>query len=163
MLNLLKKFFDTRSPAQVTAFGFALVALAGIADYSTGFELSFSIFYLVPVVLVTWYARKSVAVFICCVSALVWFGIELAAIHRYSSELILIWNAVVRLGFFLITMLLVGKLRAFLDSQQTLAMTDALTGLWNARAFKELSMKLVQLAARYDHTIVLGYIDLGKL
>ncbi len=160
MLNLLEKFFDTRSSAQVTAFGFALVAVAGIADYLTGFELSFSIFYLVPIVLVTWYAGKSVSVFICCVSALVWFGIEHAASHRYSSELVLIWNALVRLGFFLTTMLLVSKLRAFLDSQQTLAMTDALTGLWNVRAFKELSTKLVQLAARHDHPIVLGYIDL---
>jgi hypothetical protein len=111
MLNALDGFLNKRSPTQISALGLLLVALVGIADHLTGYELSFSIFYLVPIVLVMWYGWLGVAFFICCISAIVWFVVEQVAGYDYSSSLILVWNAIVRFGFFLTTMLLLNKLK----------------------------------------------------
>lgn len=162
MLDVLDRFLGKKSPAQVSFLGFILMALVGIADHLTGYELSFSIFYLVPIVLVTWYAWVWAAFFICCFSALVWFAIEYTADHHYSNDLIVVWNAIVRFGFFLTTMLLLDKLKAFVKHQQTLATIDGLTGLLNTRAFKEVCQTLLQLALRHNHPVVLSYIDLDN-
>lgn len=162
MLEVLDRFLNKKSPAQVTLFSFILMALVGIADHLTGYELSFSIFYLVPIVLVTWYAEVWAAFFICCFSAVVWFVVEYIAYYRYSNDLIIVWNAIVRFGFFVTTMLLLNKLKIFLKHQQTLATTDGLTGLLNARAFKEFCQTLLQLAIRHNHPVAFGYIDLDN-
>ncbi len=65
MLNALKKYLDGRSSAQVIAFGLVLVASVGTLDHLTGYEFSFSIFYLLPIAIVAWYTQKWVGFFFC--------------------------------------------------------------------------------------------------
>lgn len=160
MLSACKRFLDGRSPAQVTTLGFAVVALVGMLDHVTGYELAFSIFYLAPIALVTWYTPQWIGFLVCGVCAMVWLVVDYTSGHPYSNGFIPFWNAGVRLGFFVVTSYLLFGLKSHLKHEQTLATTDGLTGLLNARAFKDVSHRLLVLAARYHHPTVLGYVDL---
>ena len=66
------------------------------------------------------------------------------------------------LSFFVITATLLAELKKRLAIEKKMATTDGLTGLLNARAFKECSGTLLELATRYGHHAVLGYIDLDN-
>jgi signal transduction histidine kinase len=94
----------------VTTVALVLVATIGCADYLTGLEVSFSIFYLLPIIFVTWFVGPRPGYLLSVLSAIAWLANDhwLVA-HAYSHPLIPYWNAGVRLGFFsLVTLILSG-------------------------------------------------------
>jgi signal transduction histidine kinase len=95
----------------VLAGAVALVWVVGLADYLTGVELSFSIFYLIPVSLAAWFLGRGPGLFVSLVSAATWFANDsLFREHPYSHSLIPYWNALARLGMFLIVTLILAQL-----------------------------------------------------
>ncbi len=159
MLTASKRFLERRSQWEIIALGLALLALVGAEDFLSGYELSFSIFYLVPVVLVTWFASQTAGFLFCGASAVVWFLVDRSTGHPYSNQLFPVWNASVRLGFFSVTTHLLGELKANLKRQETRATTDGLTGVLNARAFGEISDRMLKAAARHSRPVALAYLD----
>lgn len=160
LLTVLDKSLSGRSPAALAVLGFALIGLVGTMDFFTGYELSFSIFYLLPIVLVTWFANQRTGFVLCGSSAVVWILVDYASGHTYSYWMIPVWNAAVRLGFFVITTYLLGELKTHLRKEESLSRTDSLTQVLNSRAFTEASHPILQLAARHHHSTVLGFIDI---
>ncbi len=47
------------SQGLIVSMGIALGLIIGFADYITGKEISFSIFYLLPILLVTWFHYRT--------------------------------------------------------------------------------------------------------
>lgn len=91
-----------RAPIFIWIAG-AVAALAfGAIDYLTGPELSFSIFYLLPITLVCWFAGRRYGMWAALVSSAIWLAADLAADTTFSNPLVPVWNASVRLGFFII-------------------------------------------------------------
>ncbi len=162
MWSWLTRLLAGRSTVQLIATGFALSGLIGAIDYLTGFELSLSILYLIPVGLVSWYGPRWAGFLICGVSALMWLAADSAAGHPYSRWVMPIENAAVRLGFFLVTTHLLDTLRARLRREEILARTDGLTQVLNARAFTGVSERLLRLAERHRHPVALAYIDVDN-
>lgn len=162
MVQKLEILIASSSPTQVIALGLLTVGLIGVMDHITGFEMAFSIFYLIPVVFVTWFSRQWTGYLICGISAAVWLITDLTSGHAYSFWLIPVWNTVVRLVFFLVAAYLLGQLKQHLKQEELLARTDDLTQVLNTRAFNELTTRMLQLAARHHHPVVLGYIDLDN-
>lgn len=162
MLVTIMKYFDRRSPVQLFVTGLLLLAGVAALDLATGYELSFSIFYLLPIVLITWYLRTGTGYAFCVAAALIWLLVDSISNHPYSNGLIPIWNTGVRLCFFLVTTSLLAELKIHLEHERNMAKTDGLTGLFNARAFKELSASFLELAARHRHSVALGYIDVDN-
>lgn len=160
LLTVLNKFLSGRSSAALAVFGFALVGLVGTIDFITGYELSFSIFYLLPIAFVTWFANRRIGFVLSGSSAVVWVLVDSASGHTYSHRMIPVWNAAVRLGFFIITTYLLGELKTQLRKEESLSRTDSLTQILNSRAFTEASHTILQLAARHYHSTVLGYLDI---
>lgn len=158
----LDSFLSRRSPLQIWMIGMGLVACVGGGDYLTGFELSFSIFYVVPVALVTWYVSTRAGYLACFFSAMVWFGADHISGHSYSYTFIPFWNATVRLLFFFLAARMIGGMKTFLSREQHLARTDDLTRIFNARAFKSETRRLLTLAGRHHRSLSLGYIDLDN-
>lgn len=107
---ILDRFLD-RHPARVTALGLVLMAVVAVLDYLTGLELSFSIFYLLPVVFVTWHSQQRTGYLFCVVGAMLWLLVDYSSNHTYSNELIPIWNMSVRLSFFLLMTYLLSELQ----------------------------------------------------
>ncbi len=139
-----------------------LVVSLGLIDYLTGPEIAFSIFYLFPILLVTWFVGRSVGIVISIVSAVVWLLADLLAGHIYSHQIIPYWNMSMRFGFFCITVLIMSKLKYSLEQERNLARTDPLTQVPNSRHFMELANIEINRADRYRHPFTLAYLDLDN-
>jgi signal transduction histidine kinase len=90
----------------------ALLALIGTIDYLTGFEMYFSVFYLLGVGVATWFVGKWFGFVMSVLSVLVWLGGDLAAGAHYSKPWIIAWNALILTVFYIIVVGLLSNLRA---------------------------------------------------
>lgn len=159
-VDALDGYLNRRSRFTILVLAVSVVGVVEAADYLTGFEVSLSLFYLVPVALAAWYAGVGAGVAIAALSCVGWYLADIAAGDHYSVPGIAIWNALVRLGIFLITGLLLSALRESLRAQQLLARTDSLTGLHGRRAFEERLSHDLTLARRHRAALSLAFIDL---
>ena len=103
---------DRLSSRQWLGFGFAsMVGLAGV-DYATGAELSFSLFYLIPISLIAWFVGRQAGIAASCAGAALWLVADVLSDQGYTHAAIPYWNALVRLGFFLVVTHILCALRA---------------------------------------------------
>ena len=139
-----------------------IVAGLGVIDYLTGFELSFAIFYVLPVLICAWNRGflKAAALAVC--AAAVWQLSNLAAGQRYEYALIPIWNAFTRLGFFLLLSYLLSALKGRLQAEEAGARRDPLTGLLNRRALYEILTAEISRAQRFRHPLHVALIDVDN-
>lgn len=79
-----------------------LIVVVGYTDLLSGDELSFSIFYLLPIAYATWFIGGKAGLCASVVGAAVWFSVDTALRTNYSRVFIPIWNMGVRLVFFCI-------------------------------------------------------------
>jgi diguanylate cyclase (GGDEF)-like protein len=160
LLKALDRRLGALERAAVLPLAFVGVVLVGALDYLGGYEVAFSVFYLGPVAMAAWYSGRRAGILIAVASCASWYAADVGAGHVYSHPAIPMWNALVRLGFFLVTGLLLAALRASLDFQRHLARTDGLTGLYVRRAFEERLQHDLALAERRRSAISLAFIDL---
>ena len=160
MLLKLDQFLSHRSPIWVAATSLSFLAVVGVVDLATGYELSSSIFYAIPVAIGAWYAGKRIGLASSAIAAVTRFAVDHFSGTRYSHVAIPLWNALVRLGFFITIALLLDRLRVAHQQQRDLAQQDGLTGLMNARAFRQRCESVFELASRHGRPLALGYIDL---
>jgi len=146
--------------AAVVAASFGTLVIFGVLDYLTGFEISFAVFYLVPVTIAAWFAGRRWGFVFACASSLSWYFAETAFGYAYSHALVPVWNAFVRLVFFGVIALLLAALRGHLKAESRLAKTDPLTGLANLRYFLEQLEHDLALAERTGDPLALAYVDL---
>ena len=92
--------------------GLVALAVIGLVDYLTGFEIMFSVFYLLVVGLATWYVGRGFGLLMAVLSIVVWIGGDLAAGAHYSHAGIAVWNALILLVLYLIVVLLLSALRS---------------------------------------------------
>ena len=140
---------------------FSLV-LVGLADHFTSPEIAFSLFYLIPVYLSAWNSGRRAGLIIAFASAALWFAIDSIANVAKFNLWINIWNAVTRLGFFIVVAILLDLLRVNMDKLQRLAGEDGLTTLMNRRFFYETLERELQRCRRFGHSFGLVYIDLDN-
>ncbi len=149
-------------PLLMLSIALLLLILITLADYGTGSEISFSIFYLAPVALAGWYLGSGIAAVLSLLAASAWLGAELLGGRIYSSLFIPLWNTAVGCGFFLITGYLLARVRDDLTLLRRLAETDGLTGLAVSRIFYARVEQEIARAHRYRHPLTLAYLDLDN-
>jgi len=159
---MIEKFLSHQSKSFVTALGIIIVFIVGLIDYSTGPEIAFSIFYLLPISITAWYAGRRSGIAISFLSGVIWLAADIIDSHRYSNDLIQYWNASVRLGIFLVVAFLVSKMNEILQHEKTLARTDGLTGAVNGRYFYELLEAERRRAERYRRPFTVAYLDIDN-
>lgn len=98
-----------------TGVGFGLILVIGLADYLTGIELSFFLFYLLPISLVSWFVGARAGVVSAVFSIIVWFAADQLGGHSYSHPAIPYWNAAVRLVVFITVTMLLAKISSMLE------------------------------------------------
>ena len=155
ILEKLNKLF-------VIAIGFALICLLGIIDFLTGYNLAFSVFYLIPVVLVTWRTDQRLGLVLSLVSALVWLISDVMARTENLHFFIYAWNTIIRFSFFVIVVLLLSILKSTLEHEKKLSRTDYLTGAFNSRVFYNLLQMEINRSQRYKNIFTIAYIDLDN-
>jgi signal transduction histidine kinase len=95
----------------ITIAGLILIILLGALDYVTGSQISFSIFYLLPISLVTWLTDRQGGIIAATISAITWLIADLTTHIVYTHPLIPYWNAAVRLFVFLAIVYLESALK----------------------------------------------------
>jgi len=158
----LMEYFSKKSKITLINTGIVSVLFLGIIDYVTGYEFSFSIFYLIPLIFVTWFVGLSSAVVISVICAVVWSVADVASGRTYVYPILIFWNGFMRLGFFLITVYILEGFKKAFERQKELARIDYITGVANARYFYERTSAEINRSERYKHSISLAYMDIDN-
>lgn len=95
-----------------------LTGILWLIDYHTGLEISFSMVYIVPVAIASWYGGVGVGAGIAMSSALVWVLGELAGGRAYSHPLVAMWNTGLRGAMFLVIVWTLTSLRQALARER---------------------------------------------
>ena len=125
-------------PGQTLQLGCLLLTLLlGSLDLKTGYEMSFSVFYLMPVAIIAWCSPGRSCYLHAVLAALVWDVANLLAGQMWSHPAIYVWNGLTRAVFYVITAALIQQVSRLLAREQAVSRTDHLTGLLNSRGFAE--------------------------
>src|SRR5882672_1691624 len=96
MVHLIQAL-EKRSRPGLILVGLAVLVIIGAVDYLTGFEILFSVFYLLEVGLAAWFVGKGFGLVMSVLSILVWIGGDVAAGAHYSRPFVPVWNAMILL------------------------------------------------------------------
>jgi diguanylate cyclase (GGDEF)-like protein len=157
------EWFNRRNPIFFLISGLFLVVVLGIIDKITGAEISFSIFYLIPVIFVTRFSDRWVGIFISGASAIAWLAADLTAGRIYSHWVIPYWNAVMGFGFFLVNVYILSRLKDALEMEKMLSRIDSLTGIANGRYFMELVNSELIRSNTNNLAFTIAYMDLDNI
>lgn len=149
-----------RQPAwAIMAEAVSLAALIAVLDYLTGAEYAWSIFYVVPILLATWFVSWRAGVACGLMSAAIWVVLDDLG-SSYSSEFVPVWNGFVRLAFFVLIVALVEGAKRGVARERTLSNTDALTQVANSRRFEDRLGFSLDYLRRTGRPVTLAYADL---
>jgi diguanylate cyclase (GGDEF)-like protein len=142
----------------------ALIALAGVGDWATGPELSFSAFYLPGVALAAAYGGRRRGVLAAVLAGAVWLAADHLRGPAYSHAFAPYWNASVRLAVFATVAVLVAEVRRYVERERARADADA-----EAQAVAEGTSFYQQVETeyarllRYGRPLTLAYLDFGPV
>jgi diguanylate cyclase (GGDEF)-like protein len=146
----------------LVAFYLAVIFMFMVFDVATGPDLSFLVFYLLPILMAAWFSGRRVAYLITVAAATAWIYADVVSHTTYSNPIVPFWNGTVKFCVFLITAEAFVRLRETLQSEKELARKDELTGAANRRAFYESAEIEIDRMHRYRHPFTLAFIDLDN-
>jgi diguanylate cyclase (GGDEF)-like protein len=150
----------TPNPIKAILIVVAITLLLFFTDYITGNEISFSIFYLIPITFAVIWNGKLWGVIFSVICAMAWIGAELLGRASYSSIFIPVWNTLVRFSYFIFHTLLISNLLESIRKLRFLSLHDHLTNSSNWRHFEEYSNSTIRKAIRERKNIALAYFDI---
>jgi diguanylate cyclase (GGDEF)-like protein len=143
----------------VYALTAVLIGIVGFLDYLTGWEFSFSIFYLIPIGLVTWSAGRREGLVFAVIAAATWLGVDLTGGHPYQYAMIPYWNSIVRMVFFLIMVLFLDSRRRALALEKEISRLDFLTRVASAKTFYEIAEHELIRIQRQPAPLSIAFFD----
>ncbi|MBN1470502.1 MAG: diguanylate cyclase [Syntrophaceae bacterium] len=160
-MNFLENI-EKQNKSLIIAIGYIIIGVLGIIDTLTGKELDFSLFYVIPILIVTWHTGLGLGIVFSLISALVWLLSDVLS-GNVTLLSIYAWNTLIRLGFFLTIAFLLSRLLTVLEHQREIAHTDYLTGALNSLFFYNVLQMEINRSQRYKNPFTIAYIDLDNL
>jgi len=115
----ITEILSKQSKSFLTALGIVLVMLIGIIDYLTGPSFSSLTFYLIPIILITWFVGRTAGILMSVASALTWVIADMTTGPSYPHIIIPLWNLLERLGtFFIVVYILLRIAKAEEESRR---------------------------------------------
>ncbi|MCB1189047.1 MAG: GGDEF domain-containing protein [Leptospiraceae bacterium] len=136
--------------------------LLGYIDLYTGYEFSFSIFYLIPITFTVLYADFRFSIVISIISAAFWLFADIYSGHKYQNTIYPVWNTFMRLGYFLLHSFFLSKFLILYKITKQNASIDLLTNAVNSRFFHELLNQELKKSQRNKRPFTLIYMDLDN-
>jgi diguanylate cyclase (GGDEF)-like protein len=143
-------------------FSLLITLTLSLLQYKSGPELIFSLFYVFPIILLSWRVGIWSGIVISFLSSSLMLYAEIKSPYQYSSFIIPYLNNIFRLIIFLIITYIISELKIALDRQKDLARIDPLTSIANSRAFNEAADMEFQKARRHEFPISVIYMDLDN-
>jgi diguanylate cyclase (GGDEF)-like protein len=154
--------FERWPPWLSILLGVVLLGVIGYLDYVSGYELSFSAAYLIPIFLLAWGSGWRAGLAGAVASVAIRTAADLLGGLHYSHPALIYGNAGMRFALFAGAALVLSALRRMVDDQRSLAATDHLTGAQNSRAFRETLRLETERSRRYQRPYTLAYFDLDN-
>lgn len=101
-----------RSRQSKIANSTAIVCLIGIADYLSGWQISWSAVYVYPIAIIAWYVGAPWAYGLSLLSVILYTAGDLATGFAFNTWLVPAWNAVIRLVFYAILIHMLTYIRS---------------------------------------------------
>jgi diguanylate cyclase (GGDEF)-like protein len=137
--------------------------LIAVGDYLTGPYLVFATFYLLPVVVASWYLGRTAGLVAGLLAALSG-AVSTAIDPRDVTSPVIVSNGVLRFVTYALIAALTSAERDALLALSRLASTDGLTGLVNRRTFYEIVERELARARRSPQSrLAVVYIDVDEL
>ena len=160
-MNLLENI-EKQNKSFIIAIGYIIIGVLGIIDTLTGKELDFSLFYVIPILIVTWHTGLGLGIVFSLISALVWLLSDVLS-GNVTLLSIYAWNTLTRLGFFLTIAFLLSRLLTVLEHEREIAHKDYLTGALNSLFFYNVLQMEINRSLRYKNLFTIAYIDLDNI
>jgi hypothetical protein len=124
----IKDYLNRQPKSIIIIIAVVMLCLVGLSDYATGYEYAFSLFYLLPIIFVSWFESKKVGILFSLISSLIIFVADYFAGRSIMPTFVEIWNFAIHLGFFVIFSLLIASLKNEIDEHRMLnvALKDSL-------------------------------------
>ena len=100
-LMSLATTFQRQRRSFIFAEGTLLVLFVGVLDFATGYEVSLSILYGIPIYLVAWCMDKKFGVLLALICGIVWWWASRLNGQPYLNNWQETWETFVRIGFFI--------------------------------------------------------------
>ncbi len=97
----------------------ALLAVIGVIDYRTGYELRMELFYLMPITYATWFLGQRSGVLFSLLSMIVIVSADITAGKPYTHFTVEVWNGALYLVFYVIVTAIL-KLHVSLQQRENL-------------------------------------------
>jgi diguanylate cyclase (GGDEF)-like protein len=150
---------NTLPKAVVMGISVVLILVIGTVGYSFTAPVSLLIFYLIPVVIATWFVGLRPGFLAAVLSA-----IAIAYGQWVPSQLTLsLWNGGVAGVVGCVVADLIHRIKISSEIERQLSRTDASTGAINRRFFMELLEAEFNRAKRYCFPLTLVYVELDNL
>ncbi|MCX6922922.1 MAG: hypothetical protein NT154_06890 [Verrucomicrobia bacterium] len=120
-----------------------LLGVLGFLDYVTGYEMSFFVFYSVPVGVGAWWMGRWSAIGLALGATLTWLMADYLSGAKYSAPFFYYWNSTIHFTAFMINAVTIAKIKSDLDRRNLLAAELEST----RKALRELSSLLTACPA----------------
>ncbi len=144
------------------SIGSVMVILVGMLSHKVSPQLSLTIFYMIPIAMVTWFSGRSIGFIFSIFSALAWLIADLTSGTAYLQSDNPYWNGLIRLSSLFILTFILSELKSTLKQEKEYSRIDFLTGTRNRRYFIELLNMEINRARRYDRPFTVVWIDLDN-
>lgn len=159
-LLLLQPGFLLRSGILVLCV--LITLLVGYLHALTGLAYEFHVFFILPVLVVSWFNGKRFGYGMAVLAAVEWFIADRSLASDQANVLPLIFNTAMRLTIFLYGAWLIAEMRRVLMRESRMAREDALTQLPNRREFHERGQQAFAQGQRQSAPFTAVFIDLDR-
>jgi len=157
-LSGITSYFAKKSGFWILSNSIFVVLLLGVIDYMTGYAKSISIFYLIPVLISTWYTGVAAGILTALIAVFSTAVSGILAPYVPDKYFTLYWNAAVRTIFFITSILILNAWK----KERIYARTDYLTGISNRYNFSEILRAEMARGKRFNHSLSLVYMDVDN-
>jgi diguanylate cyclase (GGDEF)-like protein len=145
------------------ALGLAGVALLAVLDAAGHHGLPLETFYVAPVLAVGWLTASTCYGLVVAVAAALVRPLDVLVAAAPSvpapNPALLVAGAAAQVLLYLVLLALLTSLRGYLEGREAEALSDALTGIANRRAFMTIVEAELERSRRYRHQLSLLYLD----
>lgn len=157
-LSGITSYLAQKSGIWILSNSVLFVFFLGVMDYLTGYARSISAFYLIPVLITTWYTGIAAGILVALVAVFSTTISGTLTLHLPDRYFTLYWNAAVRMLFFIVSILILNAWR----HERFYARIDYLTCINNRYNFLEILRSELERCRRFNHPLSIVYMDVDN-
>jgi diguanylate cyclase (GGDEF)-like protein len=166
---LLNKMHAKRNMAAyiaVLTLSILLSVALGYADWMMDriahFDVSFTVFYIIPVGLAAWFSGTVEGFIVAVLASSAVYTADINGSSGSENAFVPVWNAFAGMLFFFSFVSLLAIMKKEIRMQKQLAREDFLTKASNGRAFYNYANIEMSRIARYNSPLTLVYLDIDN-